>query len=134
MREMTRAQAVAVYRRRYWTAPGLHKVAALSPAVAEELFDTGVNMGPATAAGFLQRALNGLNRRGRDFPDLLVDGRIGAVTLAGLRAFLRRRGSEGEAVLLRALNALQGARYVELAERRPANEDFLYGWLRTRLA
>ncbi|WP_394663258.1 hypothetical protein [uncultured Sphingomonas sp.] len=26
------------------------------------------------------------------------------------------------------LNALQGARYVELAELRAANEDFVLGW------
>ena len=39
----------------------------------------------------------------------------------------------GEAVLLRALEALQGERYLRLAERRPANEAFLYGWLANRI-
>jgi hypothetical protein len=36
-------------------------------------------------------------------------------------------------VLLRALEALQGERYLRLAERRPANEAFLYGWLANRI-
>ncbi len=38
------------------------------------------------------------------------------------------RGEAGEAVLVKALDALQGERYVQLAEARPANEAFLYGW------
>jgi len=36
-------------------------------------------------------------------------------------------------VLVKALDALQGARYVQLAEARPANEAFLYGWLAGRI-
>ncbi len=36
-------------------------------------------------------------------------------------------------MLLKAIEALQGERYVALAERRPANEAFLYGWLANRL-
>ena len=41
--------------------------------------------------------------------------------------------ASGETVLLRALEALQGERYLRLAERRPANEAFLYGWLANRI-
>ena len=67
-----------------------------------------------------------------DYPDLVVDGRIGPGTLAALAGFLKRRGTGGEAVLLKAIEALQGERYVALAERRPANEAFLYGWLASR--
>jgi lysozyme family protein len=90
-------------------------------------------MGPAIAAGFLQRALNALNRGASDFPDMKVDGRIGASTLGALDAFLARRGKAGETVLLKAVEALQGERYLHLAEQRPANEAFLYGWLANRL-
>ena len=55
-------------------------------------------------------------------------------TLAALDAFLERGGKDsGETVLLRALEALQGERYLRLAERRPANEAFLYGWLANRI-
>ena len=62
------------------------------------------------------------------------DGRIGPATLAALDTFLSTRGkSSGETVLLRALEALQGERYLRLAERRPANEAFLYGWLANRI-
>ena len=93
---LSRDQAKAIYRQRYWDAPGLGAVAALSSAVAAELFDTGVNMGTQTAARWLQRALNVLNRQGADFPDVPADGRIGRATIAALGAFLRRRGGAGK--------------------------------------
>ncbi len=132
MRVFPRTAAVAIYRQAYWIDPGYEGVGRLAPDIAGELFDTGVNMGPAVASGFLQRALNALNRGASDYPDLVVDGRIGPGTLAALAGFLKRRGAGGEAVLLKAIEALQGERYVALAERRPANEAFLYGWLANR--
>jgi lysozyme family protein len=134
MRNLPKAEAAAIYRRLYWIRPGFDAVAERSTAVAAELFDTGVNMGPAVAATFLQRALTALNRNGADYADLAPDGRIGKSTLAALDAFLAVRGKAGgETVLLRALEALQGERYLRLAERRPANEAFLYGWLANRI-
>ena len=91
-------------------------------------------MGPAVAVTFLQRALTALNRNASDYPDLVPDGRVGAQTLAGLDEFFSIRGkTQGETVLLRAIEALQGERYLRLAERRPANEAFLYGWLANRI-
>ena len=134
MAELPRDKAAAIYRRLYWLRPRFDEVARRAPRVASELFDTGANMGPAVASTFLQRALTALNRNGNDYPDLTPDGRIGARTLAALDAFLEARGKHGgEAVLLRALEALQGERYLRLAERRPANEAFLYGWLANRI-
>jgi lysozyme family protein len=133
MRQLPREEAVTIYKRLYWLRPHFDDVAKRSARLAAELFDTGANMGPAVAATFLQRALTALNRNGGDYPDLVPDGRIGAATLDALDAFLKVRGSSGETVLLRALEALQGERYLRLAERRPANEAFLYGWLANRI-
>ena len=133
MAELPRDEAAAIYRRLYWLRPKFDEVANRSAALAAELFDTGANMGPAVAATFLQRALTALNRNGKDYPDLVPDGRIGPTTLAALDAFLKVRGKSGETVILRALEALQGERYLRLAERRPANEAFLYGWLANRV-
>jgi lysozyme family protein len=134
MRHFAREAAAAIYRRIYWQRPRIDDVAQRAPLIAAELFDSGVNMGPAVAIAFLQRALNALNRGARDYPDVLLDGRIGPQTLGALDGFLATRGPAGETVLLKALEALQGERYVSLAERRPANEAFLYGWLANRLA
>ncbi len=133
MRQLPREEATAIYQRLYWLRPRFDEVAKRSPPLAAELFDTGVNMGPAVAATFLQRALTALNRNAGDYPDLVPDGRIGDVTLRALDSFMKIRARGGETVLLRALEALQGERYLRLAERRPANEAFLYGWLANRI-
>lgn len=133
MRQFPRQEAVRIYRLIYWDGPRFADVAALAPKIAAELFDTGVNMGPPVATGFLQRTLNALNREQRDYPDVMVDRAIGPVTLDALRRFLALRGVKGETVLLKAMEALQGERYLCLAERRPANEAFLYGWLANRI-
>lgn len=72
--------------------------------------------------------LNALNRGGTDFKDLLVDGVAGPATASSLRTFLRLRGAAGRMAVLRYLDALQGARYIDLAEGREANEAFVLGW------
>ena len=133
MRHLPRAIAAAIYHKLYWRRPRFDAVAESAPKIAAELFDTGVNMGPKIAAAFLQRALNALNRGARDYADIAVDGLIGPATLAALDGFLKHRGPAGETVLLKAIEALQGERYLRLAESRPANEAFLYGWLANRI-
>src|SRR5215213_6612236 len=128
MAELPRDEAAAIYRRLYWLRPMFDEVAKRSPSLAAELFDTGANMGPAVAATFLQRALTALNRNGQDYPDLVPDGRIGDRTLCALKTFLTLRRGSGETVLLRALEALQGERYLRLAERRPGNYILEKAW------
>lgn len=133
MKHFPRSEAATIYKRKYWQRPGFDSVGKYAPQLAEELFDTGINMGPGIAVGFLQRGPNVLNRNGRDFADISVDRQIGGQTLRALEAFLAKRGSDGESVLLKAVEALQGARYIKLAEKRRANEAFLYGWLANRI-
>jgi len=133
MRALPRTSAEHIYRMLYWEKPGFDRVAHHAPLIAAELFDTGVNMGPAVATGFLQRALNALNRNERDYGDIAIDRQLGPVTLAALEHFILARGRQGETVLLKAIEALQGERYIALAEARPANESFLYGWIANRI-
>src|SRR3546814_17394319 len=111
MRGLPREAAASIYRRLYWQRPGFDSAALRAPRIAAELFDPGVNMGTAVAAGFLQRALNALTRTARDYPALAVDRVMGQRTLAALDAFLRVRGAGGATRRLRAMEALQGERY-----------------------
>jgi lysozyme family protein len=134
MKDMPREVAKNIYFSQYVQKPGFASVMPLSAEIAEELVDTGVNMGPAVPALMFQQALNGLNNQGRDYPDIKEDGDIGPGTLAALKAYLAKRGKQGEQVMLKALNCLQGARYIELARGRAANEAFLFGWLANRVA
>jgi lysozyme family protein len=133
MRDMTKAQAKDIYRARYWTRPRFNQVALLSAPVAYELFDTGVNMGQTVAGKFLQRALNVLNNGATAFPDLAVDGAIGRMTLCAMDAYLKARGVTGEKTLLKMLIAQQSVRYLELAESRPKDERFMFGWQTNRV-
>lgn len=123
-----------VYRKRYWDLLHLDDVAAISEPIAGELFDTAVNTGPAFAGKSLQRILNSLNREQADYPDIAVDGLIGPATLRSLKSFLAKRGGDGTLVIFSALNCMQGAYYVGLAEARPKDEKFLFGWLKQRVA
>jgi len=125
--------AQEIYKKQYWDLLSLDAVATMSGELAGALFDTGVNMGVATAGKFLQRALNVLNRRATLYPDLTVDGVIGPVTVANLRLLVQRRGVDGLEVLLKALNCLKGCRYIEIAEQNPSQEEFEFGWLHTRV-
>jgi lysozyme family protein len=133
MENLPRSVAALIYQKQYWRAPAFDQVAKIAPILAAELFDTGVNMGAGTAIGFLQRALNALNRNGADYPDIAVDRTIGPDSLRALEAFLAKRGPLAEGVLTKAIDALQGAHYVRLAEARPAQEAFLYGWIKSRI-
>jgi len=130
MRSLPREEAVRIYRDEYAIKPGFDVVAEVFPRVAAELFDTGVNMGPRWPALWLQMSLNAFNRQAADYPDIKEDMEIGPATMAALRAYKAKRGASGEEVLLKALNSLQGGRYIELTRGRPRNESFAFGWFK----
>lgn len=134
MKDLSKQQAYDIYYNQYVVAPGFDKVLTLSEKIAAELVDTGVNMGVSIAGKFLQQSLNALNDQATQYPDLVVDGGIGKASISALQAFLAKRGADGEGVMLRALNALQGARYISIAEASPKNERFVYGWLKNRVS
>jgi len=135
MRDLPIGLARSIYERRYVIEPKFDQVASLHEGIGEELVDTGVNMGPSRAAEFLQRWLNAFNNRGSKYADLFVDGRLGPMSIDALRKYLAWRGqAEGGVVMLKALNCVQGTRYLEIAEANATQEDFIYGWLRTRVA
>ena len=131
MRVFPRETAVEIYRKRYLIEPGFDKILAMSAAIGELLFDTGINMGQAMAGQFLQRALNLFNRGASLYPDLKVDGACGPMTRQSLASYQQRRGATGEGlqVLLWTIHAFRTGRYEEISLARPANEEFSYGWV-----
>lgn len=133
MRDLPLSLAKQIYKDRYWDPLSLDQIEQISPLIVHELLDTGINQGTGRAAEYLQTALNAFNRQQRDYRDILVDGDVGPATLRALRSFVAKRGGEGEVVLLRALNCLQGARYLEISKAREKNEDFTYGWILNRV-
>ncbi len=130
MRDIPYSKVLDIYRRRYWD--DLRGDEILDQAIAEELFDTGVNCGMHVVKKFLQRTLNVLNARGAKYPDLVVDGVVGPRTIEALRRALGL-APWYRLCVLRALDSLQCVRYIELAERDSKFESFVPGWLRARV-
>ncbi len=113
------------YKQRYWDVNRLDDVD--DQAIAEEMFDTGVNMGIGRAARFLQKSLNYLNRNGSLYDELVVDGKIGPTSLDALNIVL---DDGDEKVLLTMMNVLQGQHYMNYMDNSPSQKKYARGWFR----
>ena len=116
-------QVEEFYKENYWDVNKLDDVP--SQSIAEEMFDTGVNMGIGRAAKFLQRSLNYLNRNGALYDELSVDGRIGGMSLSALSQVLN---DGDEVVLLTMMNVLQGQHYFNYMDDSPSQKKYARGW------
>lgn len=135
MSNLTKPMAFVVYEIEYWNKLNLDAIFAISPFLADKLFDQAVNCGPARAGKWLQRALNAFNRGQKDYKDITPDGGIGEKTLTALNELIKKRTRAGAVtVLLQAIIAMQGNHYITIGEEREANEEFMYGWFMERLS
>lgn len=125
--------AKQIYKEKYWDELLLDDIELLCPSIVKELLDTGINQGVSRAGKYLQKVLNSLNGDETCSDDLTVDGHVGPATIRSLKALIRRRGPKGELVLLRGLNCLQGAHYIELSHKRPKDKKFVFGWILNRV-
>lgn len=130
MRDLPVDFAYAIAAHEFWYGAKMDKVAEISWEVAEEMFDTGYNAGPGGAWKIAQRMLNLMNRQGADWADVVVDGAPGPKTFAALQAAVKRRGPLH---VFKCFNAGQCAFYIELAERRPKDQNFFNGWISARV-
>jgi len=89
-----------------------------SQEIANELYDTAVNMGVVTVVKMLQRAINLLISG-----SILVDGIIGYKTLCNANQINPR-------FLLKTLNGFQFMKYASICEANPSQEKFFKGWLK----
>lgn len=95
--------------------------------IADELFDTGVNMGISRAVKFLQASLNYLNRNGELYPDMPDDGKLGPGTLKNLNIFLSKDSPD---ILYKIMNVLQANHYLEYMAKSPQQEKYCRGWFK----
>ena len=109
------------FKKEFWDVMRLDEV--LWNEIAEEMFDTGVNMNHLIAVEFLQRALNATNRSQKDYPDLIIDGRMGSKSIGAINNHLRVGN------VLKLLNCQQGVRYMDIARNNPIQEKFMTSWL-----
>ncbi len=113
IRNLTEAQARDLYKRDYWDRLGGDQIA--DQSVAENLFDTGVNMGVRTACRLAQLCLN-----------LPADGVCGAQTLQVLNAADPR-------LFLANYTVGKIARYAGICNQDKSQSKFLLGWLNRAL-
>lgn len=114
IRDMSLAQAKALYRRYWWEAHGYDRF--VGQRVATKVMDMAVNMGHTQAVKLLQRALVAAG-----FP-VDVDGALGPKTIEAANLCQEVR-------LLSKLVGEQSDFYRRLASRRPEFQPFLAGWL-----
>ena len=113
----------AFYRVEFWQKINGDNLA--DQDLAGLLYDIAVNMGPGSAGIYLQRILNLLNRKGKDYADIRVDGSIGNNTINALNRYLSRRGRYE---LMFWIYVQAGGKWMRLATEDPDQEDFMNGW------
>lgn len=121
IKNLTKEQAKEIYHTYYWKPLNVENL--ISPKVAAEIFDTGVNCGQGTAVKIAQRACNALGST------LVVDGYMGKLTTTKLNEYSEKY----QKILLTTLNALQCAKYVELTELNPKLKKYFRGWVGKRV-
>lgn len=114
------------YMDNFWNKLMCDKI--MSVSIAEKLFDMSINIGIKQAVMFLQRGLNLLNRDGRAWPVLTVDGIMGVSTLSCLNLCVKDKSDES--CLLDILRVQQGSYYINLVLGSPEQKVFIRGWIK----
>ncbi|WP_338445966.1 glycosyl hydrolase 108 family protein [Pelagerythrobacter marensis] len=134
MRSLPIETAIEIYGTKYVTRPGFDAIVQRNVALGEEVVDQGVNFGPHRPSCWMQTALNSLNRGGRDYRDLAVDCRVGPATMDAYDSLARKRGATKACELvLKLMEAQQGAEYLRLTHVNSRLETFMPGWIDHRL-
>lgn len=122
--------ADAVYVPRYIVAPGYMPLVEIEPAVARELVDTAVNMGPSRPNRWYRLTVNKL--ASTRLPDSTAA--LGTDDITAYRMAQVKLGVTPACVAtLDALDRLQEAEYRRLVAARPSLGRFLKGWLNNRI-
>jgi lysozyme family protein len=128
MRNLSRSAAFDIYQRQYIEAPGFMPLVEIDAAVAEEVIDTGVNMGPARPSRYFQRAVNEVCNT-----TLAIDGAIGPVTVKAWADCRAHLGAKSCVAMLNSLDRQQEAEYDRLVQRNSRLRVFRRGWQNHRI-
>lgn len=130
MKQMPKDFAWSVYYDQYLGKPGYDKLLSHSVAVVEELVDTGVNTGVSRSSTWFQKALNALNRGGKDYPTIAVDGKVGKQAISAYASLEKKRGRvKACEMVIKLVDAQQAMHYMSLTKL----SDFTPGWVDHRI-
>jgi len=128
IKDLTLAQAKAIYKVRYWLPLRLHEVNDVT--IAAEIFDTAINSGTGRATFIAQLALRYLGE------DIVADSAMGPATIAALNKWCRK----DPRALMVCLNGFQFVHYVAIVNEgllqeienrvksNPTQGKFARGW------
>lgn len=128
MRSLPKAVAFACYQRNYVERPGFLPLVEIDPAVAEEVIDTGVNMGPTRPTRFFRRAVNEVCRT-----RLPIAASMDAITVQAWRDCRANLGRRSCVAMLDSLDRQQRAEYDRLVRVNPRLKVFHKGWVNHRI-
>lgn len=115
------------YRNEWWNKLPFDK---MDQVLANEIFEEAVNLGWGGMGKSLQKFCNAANYNAKTgkqiFSDIKIDGAVGQKTLSAFNMILKNWKSDAVA---HALNAMQGARYIDIAYRIQRDRKFLAGWM-----
>lgn len=130
MKDLPKEKAEEIYLNDYITKPGYGELIALSPAVGHKVVDAGVNTGTRQSSLWFQRSMNTLSRGGADFPQINVDGKLGAGSINAYAALRRVRGNVRACELtIKLMDAQQANHYMGLTK----TPQYIPGWIDHRI-
>lgn len=134
MVELPKEFVISVFNEDYIVKPGFAPFLDVSPAVAEELIDTGINAGTVRPSRWLQTSLNAYSQQCKLYPCLKVDGKVGPATVRAYQALEKHRGKvKACQLIIKALDAQQGQHYLTLSTSDPKFQSFTTGWFDHRI-
>jgi lysozyme family protein len=105
---------LAFYKKNFWDTESLDNIN--DQQVANQLFDTAVNMGTGTASKFLQQGVNTITPNA-----LTVDGQIGSKTISAANSIQPQQ-------LYNAICAIRKQRYENIIAANPSQAIFKNSW------
>lgn len=130
MKDLTKETASNIYVSNYINKPGYGELITLSPAVGQKVVDAAVNTGTARSSRWLQQSLNSLSRGGLDYPQITVDGKVGAGTTSAYAALQKKRGKvKACELVIKSMDIQQGQHYMSLTNL----SQYIPGWMDNRV-
>ncbi len=114
IRNLSEQQARDIYKRDYWDRTRADDIS--SQAIAENIFDTGVNMGVRTASRLAQVALS-------------IDPADGIIGSGSLKVI----NTADETLFIANYTLAKIARYAVICNRNKAQKKYLLGWINRAL-
>lgn len=119
IRNLTLAKAAELYRRDFWNPLRLYELE--SQALATEIFDTAVNCGVGTGGNMVLQLVNIFGPA-----HYKLTGRVNAEQIEWINQYTRKKTNR--TTFWRALNVLQGSRYLEIIRKNPRMMKYCNSW------